>query len=126
MVRLLIVGAGGCLGAIARYLLSGAVHRWTGGTFPAGTLFVNVLGCLIIGAAMVFVEDHPVLGPNARLFLTIGLLGGFTTFSSFGYETVELLTDGQWGLAAANVGLNVVVGVGAVFAGRVGARWVGV
>ncbi len=88
MPRLILLGLGGCLGAIARYSLSGLAHRCTSGTFPVGTLLVNVLGCFAIGVVMGLIEDKNVLG-------------SFTTFSALGYETVELLNDGQ--LAAAEV-----------------------
>ncbi len=122
MLKLLIVAAGGALGSLARYGLSGWIHSRTQGGFPYGTLAVNVLGCLAIGAALHFIQDRQTLGPNARLFLTIGILGGFTTFSSFGYETVQLASGGQWGAAAANVLGNVVLGLGAVWLGWTGAR----
>ncbi len=118
MIKLLIIGTGGFIGAIARYGLSGLVHRALNGGFPAGTLVVNVMGCLAIGALMYFVEDRGTLGPTARLFLGIGILGGFTTFSSFGYETMELAGSGQWRLAMLNVAGNVLLGLGAVWAGR--------
>ena len=85
MDKIMIVGAGGFLGAVARYLLCGAVQRLHGGTLPLGTLTVNVLGCFIIGVAMAIVENGSFLGPNGRLLLMIGLLGSFTTFSAFGY-----------------------------------------
>ena len=113
-------------GAIARYLLSGAAQRWHGGTLPLGTLTVNVLGCLVIGASLALVEDRPLLSPNQRLFLTIGLLGSFTTFSTFGYETVELLRDAEWRWASLNVAANVVMGVAGVVAGRWAVRLIGV
>ena len=100
MIRTLLVGAGGFLGAIARYGLGGLIHRCTSTVFPAGTLAVNTIGCLIIGVLMSLVEDRQLLAPNTRVFLMIGVLGGFTTFSSFGYETVELL---GWGATRALV-----------------------
>ncbi|MBI3271572.1 MAG: fluoride efflux transporter CrcB [Planctomycetes bacterium] len=125
MLKALLVGLGGFLGAIARYELSGLVHRYLSASFPYGTLVVNVLGCLAIGGVLHLVEDRSLLGPNTRLFLTIGILGGFTTFSSFGYETMELLRDGESALALANVAGNVVLGLGAVWLGRTVPRLVG-
>lgn len=125
MVNLLIVGVGGFIGAVARYALSGAVQRWHGGVFPLGTMSVNVIGCLVIGAAMTIIEDRPMLGANTRLFFMIGLLGSFTTFSTFGYETVELLRDGEWRWALWSTAGNVLIGTAAVVIGRLAAKAVG-
>jgi CrcB protein len=96
------VGAGGFLGAIARWALSGFVTRATGATFPWGTLTVNVLGSLLIGLLMGLVEFRGLLTAEARAFLVIGGLGAFTTFSTFSHETLALLRTGQFGLGAAN------------------------
>jgi CrcB protein len=118
MKMILYIGLGGFLGAIARYLLSGLTHRlYSGGTFPAGTLLVNVIGCLVIGALMSLIEDKGLFGPAVRMFFVIGFLGSFTTFSSFGYETVELLRDGQMLAAGLNILANFALGIGAVFLG---------
>ena len=118
IAKLLCVGAGGFIGAIARYGLSGLVHRYYEGQFPYGTLVVNSLGCLLIGVMMTLVEERQMFGPEARSFLMIGLLGSFTTFSTFGYETVELLNDREFRFALLNIVANVVVGIGAVYLGR--------
>ena len=125
MYKILIVGVGGFLGAVARYLLCGAVQRLHGGTLPLGTLTVNVLGCFIIGVAMAIVEDGTFLGPNVRILLMIGLLGSFTTFSTFGYETVELLRDGQLRWALCNLIGSVLLAIAAVILGRFLAKTVG-
>ena len=117
MSQLLAVGIGGCLGSIARYWLSGAVHRYFDGGFPYGTLAVNVVGCLLLGGVMGLVEYRQLFPPNVRIFLTVGILGGFTTFSTFGYETFALLRDQQYLLAIANITANVVVGIVAVLVG---------
>jgi CrcB protein len=109
-VKLLAIGLGGALGALARYGVSGLVQRGT--AFPVGTLAVNVLGCFLIGALF------ERLGPGARQLVVVGVLGGFTTFSAFGHETLELLRGGETRLALANVAANVVLGVGAVLLGR--------
>jgi len=114
----MLVGAGGFAGALLRYALSGLVHRqmpWT--TFPLGTLTVNVLGCLAIGVVAGLTESRQLFGPDVRTFALIGLLGGFTTFSTFGYETFAMLRDQEYLRAAANVGMQVVVGLAAVWAG---------
>ncbi|OGV64863.1 MAG: hypothetical protein A2498_14165 [Lentisphaerae bacterium RIFOXYC12_FULL_60_16] len=122
MPKLILIGLGGCCGAIARYTLAGVAHRWFSGTFPVGTLFVNVLGCLAIGVAMGLIEDKGVLGPQARSLLVIGFLGSFTTFSALGYETIELLNDGQLAGVALNLAGNVGLGLGAVVLGRLAVR----
>ncbi len=125
-MKLVAIALGGAIGAVARYGLSGLVHRTANGNFPAGTLVVNVVGCLAIGAFLYFVEDRAMLGPTARLFVAVGILGGFTTFSSFGYETIELLRDGRWGAASGSVLGNVILGLAAVWLGRAAMKWIGV
>ena len=125
MVKLLLVGAGSFLGGIARWTLSGLVHRWAGAGFPWGTLAVNVAGCFAIGAVLHLVEDRSLLGPDARLFLVVGILGGFTTFSAFGWETFELLRSNQLGLALLNAGGSVAGGLAAVWLGRAALRALG-
>lgn len=126
MVKILIVALGGALGAVARYGLSGLIHRHFKGGFPVGTLAVNAVGCLAIGGLLYLVEDRSMLGPRTRLFLAIGILGSFTTFSSFGYETMELLREGAFGMALVNVAGNVILGLGAVWLGRILLKAVGV
>ena len=125
MEKALIVGIGSFLGGIARYALSGLVHRHLGTAFPYGTMVVNVVGCLMIGGALYLVEDRSVLGPDARLFIAVGLIGGFTTFSAFGYETVALLRDSDLWFSILNVAGNVFLGLGAVWLGRTILRAIG-
>lgn len=123
MERLLLVGLGGGLGSMARYLLGGLVGRWKGGwTFPLETLLVNVAGCLAIGLLASLAETRGVFAGTTRAFLFVGLLGGFTTFSTFGYETFQLLRDGQLGAAGLSAGLQLVGGLGGVWGGMVMAR----
>ena len=123
MVRILLVGLGGGLGAIIRYLVGEFVaRRWSGLSFPVATMSVNILGCLLLGILVGVVEASDRISAETRVFLFIGLLGGFTTFSSFGAETFSLLTDGRTALAVLNVIVQVVVGVLAVWAGVVLAR----
>lgn len=122
MKELLLVGTGGCIGAVARYGLSGLAHRLFGASFPYGTLAVNVLGCLVIGAVLYLVEGRAALSLQARLFLATGILGGLTTFSTFGYETLELLRSQQPRLALLNVAANLALGLGAVWVGWVAMR----
>lgn len=118
MLKLLIIGGGGFLGAVVRYVLTGFAQRVFDTLFPIGTLVVNVLGCLCIGVMIYLVEDRMVLSSDMRLFLAIGLLGAFTTSSTFGYETIQMLRDGQSLGALVNVLLNVTLGIGAVWFGR--------
>lgn len=123
LVHLLWVGAGGFVGSVARYALGGAVHRLApAAAFPYGTLVVNVLGCLLVGLVAGLAETRQALSPEARLFLVLGLLGGFTTFSAFGYETLALARDSEALKALANVGLHLVAGLGAAWLGITLAR----
>ena len=118
MAQILFVGVGGFLGSIARYLLVGLVQSPTAGTFPFGTLAVNVAGCTLIGGLSALVEARPFLTGDGRAFLVIGVLGGFTTFSAFGNETVNLLRHAGPALAGANVLANVALALGGVWVGR--------
>jgi CrcB protein len=114
----LIVGCGGFVGSALRYMVSGWVHRLLPQlVFPVGTLAVNVVGCLLIGVAGGLVAGRQLLGPELRLFLLIGMLGGFTTFSTFAHETMAMTRDGEVIRAAANVGLQVVLGLVAAWLG---------
>jgi CrcB protein len=124
VTHLLLVGIGGFVGSIARYLLSGLVQDATNATFPLGTLAVNALGCLLIGALSELAEARAFLSPETRALLVVGVLGGFTTFSAFGNETINLARDRDFLLAGLNVLLHVVVAIGAVWVGRVLAHWI--
>jgi CrcB protein len=118
MNGLLLVAAGGALGSVARYKLSGYVlHHTLDWRFPVGTFSVNVVGCLVAGLLAGLAEQHDVLSPDARLLLFTGVLGGFTTFSAFGLETMLLLKRGDVLVAAANVALSVAVGLAALWLG---------
>jgi len=118
MTQLLLVGLGGCLGAVARYKLGGLVlHHTLAWRFPLGTFLVNVLGCLVAGVIAGAVERRDLFSADARVFLFAGVLGGFTTFSAFGVETVFLLRRGHAGVALAYVALSVVGGLAALWLG---------
>ncbi len=97
-----MVFIGGGLGASARYYLSGAVYRWLPSDFPYGNLAVNIIGCFVIGVLMTSMEERFITHPALRIFLTVGILGGFTTFSSFSYETVTLVRNGEIFLGTIN------------------------
>jgi len=122
IARIALVGVGGMIGAMLRYTLGGMVHHLYEGRFPLGTLLVNTAGCLAIGFLFTLADDRGVISANARLFIFVGLLGGFTTFSSFGYETLTLWRDGLATRALLNVGANTIFGLGAVWVGHVMAR----
>ena len=110
----LLVGTGGFLGAVSRYYLSGLVlQATTASRFPWGTLVVNVSGCAAIGMVAGVAELQHAVSPGARLFLITGVLGGYTTFSAFAYETYFLGREHAWESAALNVALQVVLGLGA-------------
>ena len=117
MDRIIIVGLGGCFGSVLRYLVSGWAHTLLGERFPWGTLAVNVIGCFVLGALGSAAIEGQLLGPNARLFLFIGVIGGFTTFSAFGYETIALLEGGRILPALLSIGSNVGFGLAAVWLG---------
>jgi CrcB protein len=115
----LAVAAGGAIGAAARHALNAAVHRsHLASVFPTGILLVNVVGSLAIGTlAGLLVAERVHLGYDGRVFLIVGVLGGFTTFSSFTFDTLALVREGRAGLAAWNVAGNVALGLLAVFVG---------
>ena len=121
LVRLLLVGAGGFVGAALRYAVAVLALRWLPPTFPYGTFLVNVTGCFAIGLLMASF-DQRAAGLASRLFWTTGVLGGYTTFSAFGYETLALLRQGDLGAACLNVGGQVALGLLAVWAGLSVAR----
>lgn len=102
--------------------MSSRLQSWTGTAFPWGTLAVNVSGCLLIGALSGIADGRGAVTPAARAFLMIGVLGGFTTFSSFGYETLQLTRDGEVGRALINVALNILVGLAAAWGGYFAGR----
>ena len=126
MLKILLIAAGGGAGSVLRYLMAGWVQRLVGETFPAGTLVVNMTGCLLIGVLSALFSA--TLIPEAyRMAVLVGVLGGFTTFSTFGLETFTLLNSGQALRALANVLLSVFVGLAAVWFGhRLGRRVCGV
>ncbi|MFQ6004233.1 MAG: fluoride efflux transporter CrcB [Woeseia sp.] len=113
-----VVGSGGFIGALARYALSGLVHgQVPQAAFPYGTLLVNLLGCLMIGVLAGLADSRQLFGPEFRLFALIGVLGGFTTFSTFGYETLALIRDAEYLRAFTNVGVHVFLGLALVWLG---------
>ena len=121
------IGLGSALGGMARYGCSVLALRFFGAAFPWGTLFVNVSGSLVIGflAALAIADGRPLISPEARMFLLVGVCGGFTTFSAFSLETLELARNGEWLWASAYVALSVTLCLLAVWLGYIGASALG-
>lgn len=122
-LHLLAIALGGALGAVSRFLLSAQVQKLLGDGFPWGTLAVNVVGCFLIGVMMYLAMERAWFTPGLRALLVTGFLGSLTTFSTFGYETLLLLDQGRTAAALGSVGLNGIVGLMAVVAGRGLAAW---
>jgi CrcB protein len=120
--KLLALAAAGALGTVSRYLLSSAVQRKAGVLFPVGTLAVNLAGCFVFGLVWSLAEERGLVHPGVRSAVLIGFLGAFTTFSSFAYETGQLMRDAEWLLAAANVAAQNIGGLLCVALGAAAAR----
>ena len=118
MLKLLLVGAGGFCGSIARALVSNFVQQSSDGQFPLGTLAVNVMGCLVIGLLSELGDAREIFSAETRAFIFVGILGGFTTYSSFGNETINLLRTGFPLAALGNITAQLVLGLLAVWLGR--------
>lgn len=117
MVKLLSIAVGGALGSVLRYLVSGWTQRWTDQPVPLGTLIVNVAGCFVIGLLATLLTGPVIVREEWRLLVLVGLLGGFTTFSTFAFETAQLLGDGQYAFAVLNVTLSNLLGLAGVWIG---------
>jgi len=126
-VELLLIALGGGMGAVLRHLVGELVLRLAGGSFPFSTLVVNVSGCLLFGGlAAMFASPH-ALREELRGMLLIGFLGGYTTYSTYAWQTVMLADEGAWGKALANLLMTTTLGFAAIWVGyRVGTRWFGV
>jgi len=119
LLNLLLIAVGGAIGSTARYVFSQLVQHATGTLFPIGTFAVNCVGCLVFGAIAGAAEQRVQMAPELRLFLLVGVLGGFTTFSSYAFESVSLMRDGQFAAAFVNVVGQVVAGLVGLWAGYV-------
>ncbi len=119
MKTILIIGLGGGLGSVLRYWIQTGAGRWLSTSFPAGTFIVNILGCLAIGIIYGLAEKHTWPGPEWRMFLVTGLCGGFTTFSSFSYESIALFKQGHYLYFLLYLSLSVVLGLLATVGGMV-------
>ena len=126
MKEYLWIGMGSALGGMGRYWLSGLIADRYGAVFPWGTIVVNVSGSFLIGLIGALAEGGGRLltPPVAREFLMLGILGGYTTFSSFSLQTLNLAREGQWFYAGANIGLSVTLCLAAVWLGYVAVQWV--
>ena len=127
MAKVLLAGAGGFIGSILRYLIVISINQWADGAkFPFGTLVVNCIGCLIIGMLSQLGEARGIFTAEARVFIFVGILGGFTTYSSFGNETIDLWRANKELMAIVNIAGHLILGLGAVWLGRLLAeqvRW---
>ncbi|MBN1540578.1 fluoride efflux transporter CrcB [candidate division KSB1 bacterium] len=118
MLKVLIIGFGGFIGALLRYWVGGWIQtRVDRPGFPFGTLAVNLIGCLLIGLITGWAEYRQLFSPQVRMFLLVGFVGSFTTFSTFAFETLNLMSDRQWILAGVNIGLQVIIGLIMVWIG---------
>jgi len=110
-LRLALIAIFGAIGTLARYGLQGVVQVRAASTFPYGTLLINLSGCFLLGLIGQFTLNRMVISPDWRVAIAVGFFGGYTTFSSFGWETAKMLEDGEWLRASAYVGASVVVGL---------------
>jgi len=116
------VAIGSAVGGVSRYLLGGFLQRVFAASFPVGTLVINVTGSALLGFILRYSLDTPSVTPEMRVLLGVGFCGGYTTFSTFSYETLALLEDGDWRRAGLYAGLSVVGALVATFLGFVAAR----
>jgi CrcB protein len=127
MSKLILIAAGGAVGSLARYLVQGWVQGWCGERFPAGTLAVNATGCFAIGFLAALFTGPLLVREEFKVAVLVGVLGGYTTFSAFGLETMALVGHRQWTLAGLNILLSNGCGLLAVWLGhRLAERWYGV
>ena len=118
MLKFFIVGVGGFLGAIARFVVASWIGQKWGRSFPLGTFFVNVSGSFLIGLLMSLFTEKFMVNPQWRLLLVVGFLGAYTTFSTFEYETGGLIKDGEWFIALMNIVFSVIAGFAALKLGE--------
>lgn len=121
---LLYVALGSALGGVSRYLLGGLIQRLLDTTFPAGTLLINISGSFLLGAIIRYAVETPTFSPEIRAFLTVGFCAGYTTFSTFSYETVSMLEDGEWTRAGLYVAGSLLLSLFGTFWGFALARGV--
>lgn len=110
-MKIFLIALFGAVGTLARYGLQGVVQIRIGGTFPYGTLLINLTGCFLLGLLGQFTLNRIVISPDWRVAIAVGFFGGYTTFSSFGWETAKMLEDGEWFRASTYVGASVILGL---------------
>jgi CrcB protein len=110
-LKIVLIALFGAVGTLARYGLQGLVQVRTGGTFPYGTLLVNLTGCFFLSLIAQFTLNRLVISPDWRIAIAVGFFGGYTTFSTFGWETAKMLEEGEWTRASAYVGASVIAGL---------------
>ena len=118
-MNILYLAVGGALGTLSRYYVTGRVSDWSGGMAGLGVFTVNIVGSFIIGLFLTLAEDRYMWPSSLRLFVAVGFLGGFTTFSSFTWETYQMLDTRDFAAATVNVGASIICGMAAVYAGAV-------
>jgi len=121
-MRILFVAIGGAIGAVMRYIVSGVVYRFSSPVFPWGTLFVNSMGCFLIGL-LSGIFERKIVSANVKAFILIGIIGAFTTFSTYTLETFNFLKENEIKLACINIALNNLVGILFVIAGFITAKF---
>lgn len=124
MLKIMMVAVGGSIGATTRYLVSTWAADKFGTNFPYGTLIVNVVGCFIIGAFMTLATERMIVSPYWRLLITVGFVGGLTTFSSYSYETLKLLQEADIMMAMSNLLANLILGFFGTWLGISAARFI--
>ncbi len=117
LTKLVLIAASGAAGALARFGLGGLVARIYGGTFPAGTFAVNLVGCFLFGLIWPLAEERLLISSETRTIILVGFIGSFTTFSTLVFETGELLRDSEWALALVNMGGQILLGLVGLIAG---------
>ncbi len=117
MRTLLLIGLGGGIGSIFRYVTTVLIEKYYASIFPLATFLVNISGCLIIGITMGWLEKYQLMNSNIKWFLVTGFCGGFTTFSAFGYENIRMLQNGNIGMAFLYTGGSIILGLGSVWLG---------
>lgn len=122
--KLLYLALAGAAGTLARYGLSGLIQKHLAAGFPLGTMAVNIAGCLLFGLLWAALESRAVLTGQTRIIIFLGFFGAFTTFSSFAYETSQMLDESQWVYAAANIVLQNTLGLAAMIAGLTIGKWI--
>lgn len=122
MLDIVVVAIGGAIGSVSRYLIGNFISKNYHGSFPMGTFLINILGCFLMGLFMSALIQKELTDTTWRLFLCVGLLGGFTTYSSFGYEALTMMTQGKTLMAGMYAGCSIVVGLFAAITGMLVAK----